>query len=37
MFAATDPARNVSPQDGATGRYGALRQKFTEQLGALGA
>jgi xylulokinase len=36
-FAATDPARNASPQSGATASYGALRQKFTERLVALGA
>jgi len=36
-FAATDPARNVSPSNGASGRYGALREKFTERLVALGS
>jgi xylulokinase len=36
-FAACDPARNVSPAEGATGRYGTLRQKLTERLVALGA
>jgi len=35
-FAATDGTRNVSPQSGATARYGALREKFTERLVALG-
>lgn len=35
-FAATDPARNVSPAPGATERYGALREKLTERLVALG-
>jgi sugar (pentulose or hexulose) kinase len=36
-FAATDPARNVSPTPGATARYGELRQKLVERLRELGA
>jgi xylulokinase len=36
-FAATDPARNVRPNPGATAQYGELRQKLLERLTALGA
>lgn len=36
-FAATDDSSGVSPQQGATESYGALRQKLVERLRALGA
>lgn len=37
VFAATDPAQNVSPAPGATARYGALRAQLLQRLEALGA